>query len=38
LTEGPNFVYAMQWFSFAAILLIGYPFYIRKQKTELTAQ
>ena len=31
LTEGPHFGYAMQWFSFAAILFIGYPFYLRKQ-------
>ena len=38
LTEGPHFGYALQWFSFAAILLIGYPFFIRKQTTELTAQ
>lgn len=32
LTEGPHFGYAMQWFSFAAILFIGYPFYLRKQE------
>lgn len=31
LTEGPHFGYALQWFSFAAILLLGYPFYLRKQ-------
>jgi surfeit locus 1 family protein len=31
LTEGPHLGYAIQWFSFAAILLIGYPFYVRKQ-------
>jgi surfeit locus 1 family protein len=30
ITEGPHLGYAMQWFSFAAILLIGYPFYIRR--------
>ena len=36
LTEGPHFGYALQWFSFAAILLMGYPFYIRKQISELT--
>jgi surfeit locus 1 family protein len=31
LTEGPHFGYALQWFAFAAILSIGYPFYLRKQ-------
>ncbi|MBV6395808.1 MAG: hypothetical protein HFACDABA_01390 [Anaerolineales bacterium] len=30
LTEGPHFGYALQWFAFAAILLVGYPFFIRK--------
>jgi surfeit locus 1 family protein len=32
LTEGPHFGYALQWFSFAAILFFGYPFFLRKQK------
>jgi surfeit locus 1 family protein len=32
LTEGPHFGYALQWFTFAAILLIGYPFYLRRQE------
>ncbi|HKI55230.1 MAG TPA: SURF1 family protein [Anaerolineales bacterium] len=32
LTEGPHFGYALQWFTFAAILLFGYPFYLRKQE------
>ncbi len=32
LTEGPHFGYALQWFSFAALMLIGYPFYLRKQE------
>ncbi len=32
LTEGPHFGYALQWFSFAALLLIGYPFFLRKQE------
>lgn len=32
LTEGSHFGYALQWFSFAAILFVGYPFYLRKQK------
>jgi surfeit locus 1 family protein len=29
ITEGPHFGYALQWFTFAAILLMGYPFYVR---------
>jgi len=33
LTEGPHLGYAMQWFTFAAILLIGYPFFIQKQES-----
>src|SRR5687768_17464418 len=33
LTEGPHFGYALQWFTFASILVIGYPFYLRKQET-----
>ena len=33
LTEGPHFGYALQWFTFAIILCIGYPFYVRKQET-----
>jgi len=32
LTEGPHFGYAMQWFTFAAILGFGYPFFVRKQE------
>lgn len=32
LTEGPHFGYALQWFTFAAILFAGYPFYLRKQE------
>lgn len=31
ITEGSHFGYALQWFTFAAILFIGYPFYLRKQ-------
>ncbi|RPJ28075.1 MAG: hypothetical protein EHM33_05825, partial [Chloroflexi bacterium] len=33
LTEGPHFGYALQWFSFATILFVGYPFFLRKQET-----
>ena len=31
LTEGPHLGYAGQWFTFATILLVGYPFYLRKK-------
>jgi len=31
LTEGPHLGYALQWFTFAGILVIGYPFYVRKR-------
>jgi surfeit locus 1 family protein len=31
LTEGSHFGYALQWFSFATILFVGYPFFLRKQ-------
>lgn len=34
LSEGPHQGYAVQWFSFAALLLVGYPFYVRKQESE----
>jgi surfeit locus 1 family protein len=34
LTEGSHFGYALQWFTFATILFIGYPFYLRKQETD----
>lgn len=33
LTEGPHMGYALQWFSFATILFVGYPFFLRKQET-----
>lgn len=29
ITEGPHFGYALQWFTFAALLFFGYPFYLR---------
>jgi surfeit locus 1 family protein len=32
LSEGPHQSYAIQWFSFAALLGIGYPFFIRRQE------
>ncbi len=31
LSEGSHFGYAVQWFTFATILLVGYPFYARRQ-------
>lgn len=32
IDEGPHFGYALQWFTFAALLFFGYPlFYLRKQ-------
>jgi surfeit locus 1 family protein len=34
LSEGPHQGYAIQWFSFATILLVGYPFYVRRQLKE----
>lgn len=32
-TEGSHFGYALQWFTFATILFVGYPFFLRKQET-----
>jgi surfeit locus 1 family protein len=34
LTEGPHFGYALQWFTFATILFVGYPFFLRKQESK----
>ena len=34
VTEGSHFGYALQWFTFAAILFFGYPFYLKKQLAE----
>jgi surfeit locus 1 family protein len=34
LSEGPHMGYAIQWFSFAAILAVGYPFFVCKQLEE----
>ena len=33
LSEGPHFGYALQWFTFATILFLGYPFFLQKQET-----
>ena len=32
LTEGSHLGYAFQWFTFATILAIGYPIYVRKEE------
>ncbi len=37
LTEGPHLGYAGQWFLFAMVLAIGYPFYVRKHVVEAEA-
>ena len=34
LTEGSHQGYALQWFTYATILLLGYPFYVRQQIKE----
>ena len=34
ITEGPHLSYAIQWFIFASILGIGYPFFVRKESTK----
>jgi len=36
LSEGPHLGYAFQWFIFAAILGIGYPFFINRREKELS--
>ena len=38
LSEGPHAGYAAQWFIFAAILLMGYPFYVRSQLRPRTSR
>jgi surfeit locus 1 family protein len=32
LSEGPHQSYAIQWFSFGTLFLVGYPFYVRRQE------
>jgi surfeit locus 1 family protein len=34
LSEGSHLGYAIQWFSFAAVLAVGYPIFVRKQLDE----
>ena len=38
ITEGPHFGYALQWFIFASLLGLGYPFFVRKQVREKTRE
>ena len=37
LSEGPHLGYAFQWFAFAGLILIGYPFYVQRQETKRNA-
>jgi surfeit locus 1 family protein len=34
LSEGSHFGYAIQWFTFATILVVGYPFYVNRQESK----
>lgn len=34
ITEGPHFGYALQWFGFALLLLVGYPFFVQRRERE----
>ncbi len=36
LSDGPHLGYAIQWFSFATIMLVGYLYYVRRQETTKT--
>jgi surfeit locus 1 family protein len=31
VSEGPHLSYAIQWFTFATILLVGYPFFVNRE-------
>ncbi len=35
LSEGPHQSYAIQWFTFAVLLGLGYPFFIRRQESRM---
>lgn len=37
LTDGPHIGYAVQWFTFALLLLIGYPFFLKTLETNKNA-
>ena len=34
LSDGPHLSYAIQWFAFATILLVGYAAYVRSRGAE----
>jgi surfeit locus 1 family protein len=38
LTEGPHLGYALQWFLFAGILTVGYPFYVRREEAHASGK
>lgn len=38
ITEGPHMGYAIQWFIFASILGLGYPFFVRRQELRVQEQ
>ena len=38
ISEGPHQGYALQWFTFATILGLGYPFFVRRQLSRQTRQ
>ncbi len=38
ISEGPHLGYALQWFTFATILSLGYPFFVRRQLARQTRQ
>jgi surfeit locus 1 family protein len=37
LSEGPHLSYAVQWFLFACVAVVGYPFLIRRRAQDLAA-
>lgn len=38
LTEGPHLGYALQWFFFALVLVVGFPIFLRKQIQSLRGE
>lgn len=38
ISEGPHMGYALQWFSFALILLLGYPVYVTRDESRRRLQ
>ena len=37
ISEGPHLGYALQWFTFSALLGLGYPVFIRRQERKITS-